>query len=227
MITLPGAWLDQADRKRLPATLVGAREARVYRRLEALLVAEGLAWPRRPAAAGLIAPASTGGWSSTELGMSPPRCATGRAARWARLHRTLTPQRLAAALGRDPHRCGYQATSWTVQLLAHDLAAKGLVVSPRTLRRRLHEAGYRWKWPRYVYVERAAHLPQKKGGHPTSEGGLAQGRSTAVPRLDPSAAVSAAAGDLGAQGQSGGRADHQAQCQAGAVWGHRPANGAG
>ena len=44
-------------------------------------------------------------------------------------------------------------------LLAHDLAAKGLAVSPRTLRRRLHEAGYRWKRPRYVYVARAAHLP--------------------------------------------------------------------
>ena len=48
-------------------------------------------------------------------------------------------------------------------LLAHDLAAKGIAVSPRTLRRRLHEASYRWKRPRYVYVQRATHLPQKKG----------------------------------------------------------------
>ena len=78
----------------------------------------------------------------------------------------LTPQRLAAALARHPHPCGYPATSWTAPLLAHDLAAKGIAVSPRTLRRRLHEAGYRWKRPRYVYVERAAHLPQKKGGSP-------------------------------------------------------------
>jgi transposase-like protein len=38
----PGTWLDEADRKRLAAALAGAREARVYRRLEALLlVAEG------------------------------------------------------------------------------------------------------------------------------------------------------------------------------------------
>ncbi|WP_237050022.1 winged helix-turn-helix domain-containing protein [Microvirga ossetica] len=51
-------------------------------------------------------------------------------------------------------------------LLAHDLATKGLAVSPRTLRRRLHEAGYRWKRPRYVYVERAPHLAQKKGASP-------------------------------------------------------------
>jgi len=53
-----------------------------------------------------------------------------------------------------------------VPLLAHDLAVKGIAVSPRTLRRRLHEAGYRWKRPRYVYVQRAAHLSQKKGGSP-------------------------------------------------------------
>ncbi|WP_420836854.1 hypothetical protein, partial [Bradyrhizobium algeriense] len=38
-----------------------------------------------------------------------------------RRHPRLTPQRLAAALARDPRRCGYQATSWTVPLLAHDL----------------------------------------------------------------------------------------------------------
>ena len=104
----------------------------------------GIPWRRRPAAAASTVPACTAGSSS--IG-----------------HPRLTPQRLAAALARDPRRCGYQATSWTVPLLAHDLAAKGLAVSPQTLRRRLHEAGYRWKRPRYVYVERAAHLAQKKG----------------------------------------------------------------
>ena len=98
--------------------------------------------------------------------MRPARCATGRAVGARAVIRSLTPQRLAAALARDPRRCGYQATSWTVPLLAHDLAAKGLAVSPQTLRRRLHEAGYRWKRPRYVYVARAAHLAQKKGGLP-------------------------------------------------------------
>jgi hypothetical protein len=58
---------------------------------------------------------------------------------------------------------------------------------------------------------------RKRGDYPASEGGLAQGRSAAVPRLDAAAAVSAAAGNLGAQGRSGGRADHRPQCQAGAV----------
>ena len=161
----PGTWLDDADRKRLAAALAAARDARVYRRLEALLlVAEG--HPVAEAARRCrVNRSSVHRWlahyrakhDATAL-IDRPR--SGR----PRLHGPLTPQRLAAALARDPRRCGYQATSWTVPLLAHDLAAKGIAVSPRTLRRRLHEAGYRWKRPRYVYGERAAHLPQKKGG---------------------------------------------------------------
>ena len=76
----------------------------------------------------------------------------------------ITPQRLAATLARDPRRYGYLATTWTVPLLAHYFAAHdGINISQRTLRRRLHEAGWRWKRPRYVYVQRAAHVAQKKG----------------------------------------------------------------
>jgi transposase len=56
------------------------------------------------------------------------------------------------------------ATTWTVPLLtAHLGQAHGCVVSERTLRRRLHEYGWRWKRPRYVYHERAPHVAQKKG----------------------------------------------------------------
>ena len=58
-----------------------------------------------------------------------------------------------------------QATGWTVPLLARYLRqGHGIMVNARTLRRRLHEAGYRWKRPRYVFAERAAHLAQRKGG---------------------------------------------------------------
>ncbi len=139
----------------------------MYRRLEALLlVAEGhsIAEAARRCR---VNRSSVQRWlvqykAEPEAAALRDRPRSGR----ARRHPTLTPLRLAAALARDPRRCGYQATSWTVPLLAHDLAAKGIAVSPQTLRRRLHEAGYRWKRPRYVYVERAAHLPQKKGGSP-------------------------------------------------------------
>jgi transposase len=161
----PETWLDEVDRRRLAAALAGTHEARVYRRLEALLlVAEG--HPVAEAARRCrVDRSSVHRWlvqyrAEHAPGALRDRPRSGR----PRLHHTLTPRRLAAALARDPRRCGYQATSWTVPLLAHDLAAKGIAVSPRTLRRRLHEAGYRWKRPRYVYAERAVHLPQKKGG---------------------------------------------------------------
>ena len=160
----PETWLGEADRKRLAAALAGAREARVYRRLEALLlVAEG--HPVAEAARRCrVDRSSVHRWlaqyqAEHEATALIDRPRSGR----PRLHRTLTPRRLAAALARDPRRCGYQATSWTVPLLAHDLAAKGLAVSPRKLRRRMPEAVYRWKRPRYVYAERAIHLPRKKG----------------------------------------------------------------
>jgi transposase len=69
-----------------------------------------------------------------------------------------------AALARDPRGCGYQAASWTVPLLRHYLQQRqDITISARTLRRRLHEADYRWKRPRYVYAGRAVHLAQKKG----------------------------------------------------------------
>ena len=70
-------------------------------------------------------------------------------------------------LARDPRRCGYQATSWTVPLLTHYLATReGVAIGARTLRRRLHAAGHRWKRPRYVNAGRATHLAQEKGGRP-------------------------------------------------------------
>jgi transposase len=160
-----GVRLSGADRKRLAAALEAASEARVYRRVEALLlVAEGQTVAE--AARRCHADRSSvhrwlgqygAGQDATALA-DRPRC--GRPRQSSRL----TPRRLARVLARDPRRCGYQATSWTVPLLAHDLATQeGIAISARTLRRRLHEAGYRWKRPRYVYAGRATHLAQKTG----------------------------------------------------------------
>jgi transposase len=154
-----------ADRRRLERALLATRDARLYRRLEAvLLVAEGQTISEA-ARRVRVTRLSVRRWvdcyltghDATILADRPrrgrPRSASG-----------LTPRRLVAVLGRDPRRCGYQATSWTVPLLGHYLRQRhSVTVSARTLRRRLHEAGYRWKRPRYVYAGRAAHLAQKKG----------------------------------------------------------------
>src|SRR4051812_46612038 len=159
-----GVRLSGADRKRLAAALAAAREARVYRRVEALLRAAEGRTVAEAARRCHVDRSSVHRWlarygAGRDAAALADRPRSGRPRRSSRL----TPRRLSAVPARDPRRCGYLATSWTVPLLAHDLAAKGLAVSPQTLRRRLHEAGSRWKRPRYVYVARAAHLAQKKG----------------------------------------------------------------
>ncbi len=160
-----GVRLSGADRKRLAVALEAAREARAYRRVEALLlVAEGQT-VAEAARRCHVDRSSVHRWlrqygTQRDAAVLADRPRSGR----PRQSNRLTPRRLAAVLARDPRRCGYQATSWTVPLLAHYLATQeGIAVSARTLRRRLHEADYRWKRPRHVYAGRAAHLAQKKG----------------------------------------------------------------
>jgi transposase len=153
------------DRRGLERAFSVAREARFYRRIEAvLLVAEGqpISEVARHVRATRL---SVRGWIERYLA-AHDAAALADCPRPGRPHSAprLTPCRLAAALARDPRRCGYQATSWTVPLLRQYLQQRhGITISARTLRRRLHEADYRWKRPRYVYAGRAAHLAQKKG----------------------------------------------------------------
>ncbi len=71
--------------------------------------------------------------------------------------------RLLAEVARDPLALGYAATNWTVPLPAAHLRGRGYPVTARTLRRRLHAAGLRWKRPRFVLAEPAPHVAQKKG----------------------------------------------------------------
>src|SRR3954463_7860944 len=132
-----GVRLSGADRKRLATALATAREARVYRRVEALLrVAEGQS-VAEAARRCHVDRSSVHRWlgqygarrEATALADRPRR---GRPRQSSRL----TPRRLAAVLARDPRRCGYRATSWTVPLLAHDLAAWG-IDAPMSVKRLL------------------------------------------------------------------------------------------
>jgi transposase len=69
-----------------------------------------------------------------------------------------------AALHVDPRSVGFNATTWTAVLLAQYLSAHlHTAIGPRTLRRRMHATGLRWKRPRYVYHLRDEHAAQKKG----------------------------------------------------------------
>src|SRR3954453_8074724 len=102
-----GVRLSGADRKRLTAALETAREARVYRRVEALLlVAEGQT-VAEAARRCHVDRSSVHRWleqygarrDATALA-DRPRC--GRPRQSSRL----TPRRLATVLARAPRRCG-------------------------------------------------------------------------------------------------------------------------
>jgi transposase len=77
----------------------------------------------------------------------------------------ITADRLEALLHTDPQSYGYRATGWTVALLRqHCEHHFGAVIGDDALRARLHQLGWRWKRPRYVFAEPDAHRAQKKGG---------------------------------------------------------------
>lgn len=160
---LPAAF-TRADRRRLAQALSTTTDVRVYRRLAAVVaVAEGQGLTAA-ARQGRVDRTTVHRWVARYLAERAP-AALADAPRSGRPRRAaLTDHQLARVLATDPRTLGYQATTWTAPLLAAHCRARGHDdVSPRTLRRRLHALGYRWKRPRYRYVHRAAHLPQKKG----------------------------------------------------------------
>lgn len=156
----------EADRQRLRDTLDEAKEARLYRRIYAvLLVAEGHAIGEAAERVRVDA-RSVRRWCHRYLEhrdlaalLDAPRC--GRPATAV----ALESDEVAASLARDPRTLGYASTTWTVPLLGRHLEQCGYRLSERTLRRRLHAFGYRWKRPRYRYSARPTRRERgaKKG----------------------------------------------------------------
>jgi transposase len=155
----------RSDRRRLEQALKRTRNVRLYRRLQGVLgVAEG---EPVQAVAHRVQAGRVSLWRWVErylvrrepqdLG-DPPRAGP------TPLAPALTREKLCELLTSDPTSHGYDTNGWTVPLLRAHLAREDIALSARTLRRRLHAAGFRWKRPRYVYSERAAHVGQKKGG---------------------------------------------------------------
>jgi transposase len=76
----------------------------------------------------------------------------------------ITDECIKREVRRDPMPLGYNSTGWTVCLLADHLRQTyGSALSARTLRRRMHDLGLRWKRPRYNYANKDPHRAQKKG----------------------------------------------------------------
>jgi transposase len=149
----------------LAQALAGAPDVRSYRRLQAvLLVAQGRA-VREVADITAARPWAIYSWVRRYLRSHRPEslhdaARSGRPPAAGRL----TDARIVREVRRDPFRLGYNTTGWTVALLARHLGHKyGCPISARTLRRRMHRLGLRWKRPRYVYATKDPHRAQKKG----------------------------------------------------------------
>jgi transposase len=148
----------------LVRALRGASDARVYRRLAAVLaVADGRS-VAESARQFRVDRTTVHRWVVAYVATRDPGTLTDGKRSGRPPSRDISAPRLAAILRRDSRRYGYRATTWTVDLLATYCAERlGRAITPRTLRRRLHAHGFRWKRPRYTYSERASHLAQKKG----------------------------------------------------------------
>src|SRR5215212_8475716 len=215
-----------ADRRRLESALSAAREARLRRRLEAvLLVAEGQTVSevaRRVRAARL----SVRRWVERHLAGHDAAALADRPVAGDRARRHGSPRaawlppwpatHVAVDTGPPPGRCRCWDATCAGAMASRsapapcvgactrrDTAGSGRATSMR---------GGRRTWPR------------KRGIDPAAAGRLARRRRAAVRRLDTAAAVSAAARGLGAPGHAGDGAGHGRERQAGAVRRHRPAD---
>lgn len=72
--------------------------------------------------------------------------------------------RVGELMGKAPRDFGYRHTNWTTELLLDRLGKEEIQASDSTVRRALHEAGYRWKRPRFVLSRRSPTWRQAKGG---------------------------------------------------------------
>ena len=160
--------LSAAERRRLRATMRKAVTARLYRRVQAvLLVGEGRPTKEVAAITG-ASRRSVQHWCQTWRRAAARRRPEQVLAEKPHRGRPsgvkgLSRRRLLAELAKDPLALGYAAANWTVPLLARHLQRLGLSITARTLRRRLHAAGLRWKRPRYVFATPEPNLAQKKG----------------------------------------------------------------
>ena len=160
--------LTAAERRGLRVAMKRAASARLYRRLQAVwLAAEGHSATQVAAISGASV-RSVQGWCATWRRSKVRRQPQKALAEKPRLGRhpvvpALDHAKLLAEVAQDPLALGYAATNWTVPLLAAHLRRQGFPITARTLRRRLHAAGLRWKRPRFVFAEPAPHVAQKKG----------------------------------------------------------------
>lgn|SRR5215204_1605391 len=156
---------DHRDRQRLSRALAQAFEARLFRRIQAvLLVAEGRTAVETAQLTGLslrsVYHLVDRYLQSHQVDSLRDRPHSGRPAAAPEI----TATRILRALRRSPLRLGYRTSVWTVAILAEYLSQHyQCSITSRTLRRRMQEMDLVCKRPRYFYSEKEPHRAQKKG----------------------------------------------------------------
>jgi transposase len=157
--------LSGRDGRKLKAAVRAVRDARHLRRVQAvLLVAQGRPMKLVCGTTGLSRQSVYNALRRYRRRRRADDLADRPRSGRPRAARAIGRRQVLAALRRGPRDAGFNATTWTVPLLARYLSSRHRVpITPRTLRRRMHEAGLRWKRPRYVYHQRDPNAAQKKG----------------------------------------------------------------
>lgn len=158
--------LTATERRELEETAHKTRDVRVYRRAMAILRIDDGEHPEAVADGLGVCQMSVYRWiaryneeRTTDALVDRPR--SGRPA----ILGGISDEEFIKLVEQSPLSLGYSAFAWTVPLLrGHIEREYGLSVSEETIRRRLHRQDYRWKRPRYAYIETDPNKGQKKGG---------------------------------------------------------------
>jgi transposase len=153
------------DRKRLERELTETESARLFRRIQlVLLVARGSSFAEASFITGLCLRSA---YNLVDRYLQFHSVASLRERKRSGrppVASEITAERILAELRRPPLSVGYRSNAWSVRLLADRLNERyNCAISPDTLRRRMRSLGLRFKRPRYVYSEKEPHLAQKKG----------------------------------------------------------------
>jgi transposase len=196
--------LTPSERRKLRQQLHRTADARLYRRLLAVLEVDQGKLVNEVARSLQVSGQSVYNWIGRFCQQRQPATLadqerSGRPTLW-------TEERLALLrllLASSPEQWGYFANDWTVPLLREELRqGTGQNLAEDTIRRELHRLGYVWKRGRYQLapdpeLEKKTADSQKSAAHAAPE--RAAGR-----RRDRPAAVAAAAGRLVAAGPASG-----------------------
>jgi transposase len=158
--------LTAAERRELEKARACATNAHVFQRAHALLRLDEGDTPEMAADAVAKSISTIYRWinrfeSERKVEALADRPRSGR----PRILDALTDREFERILDQTPMSYGFRAYQWTVPLLREHLRRRYRIdVSDEPVRRRLHALNYRWKRPRYVYIETDPHKGQKKGG---------------------------------------------------------------